>query len=66
MLTGLACRLHRPTAYGWQTRGESSLTDIVLLYLAAKLLLKVSPSTSVHTLLQSGKGTKFLDRRCPV
>jgi hypothetical protein len=34
------------------------LTDIVLLKLAAKLLLRVSPPTLVHTLLLSDKGTE--------
>jgi hypothetical protein len=29
----------QPTTYGWQTRGQSPLNDIVLLYLAAKLVL---------------------------
>jgi hypothetical protein len=38
MWIGLACRLHHPTACGWQTRVQSTLTDTVLLCLAAKLL----------------------------
>jgi hypothetical protein len=33
------------------------LTDIALVYLAAKLFLKVSPPTPIHTLLLSSKGT---------
>jgi hypothetical protein len=60
MWTGPACRLHYPTSCGWQTRGQSPLTDTILHYFAAKLLLKVSLPTLVHTLLLSGKETKFL------
>jgi hypothetical protein len=46
----------------WQTRGQSPLTDIVLLYLAAKLVLKLSPPMLVDTLVLSGKGAESLDR----
>jgi hypothetical protein len=46
-----------PTACGWQTRVQSPLTNIVLLCLATKLLLRVSPPMSVHTLLLSDKCT---------
>jgi hypothetical protein len=42
------------------------LTDIVLLYLAVKLLLGVPPPTMVHILLLSNKGTKSLDRCHPI
>jgi hypothetical protein len=38
------------------------LTDIVLLYLATKLLLKVLPPAPVHMLLLPSKGTESLDR----
>jgi hypothetical protein len=46
--------------------GQSPLTDIVLLYLVTKLLLKVSPPTPVHILLLSGKGTESSGRRRPI
>jgi hypothetical protein len=36
---GLSCSLRCPTAYGCQTRAQSSLSSIVLLYLVTKLLL---------------------------
>jgi hypothetical protein len=39
------------------------LTDVVLLYMTAKLLLMVPPHLPVHTLLLSSKGTESLDRR---
>jgi hypothetical protein len=38
------------------------LTDVVLLYLTAKLLLRVPPPLPIHTLLLSGKGTESPDR----
>jgi hypothetical protein len=37
---------------------QSPLTDTVLFCLAAELLLRVLPSTPVHTLLLSNKGTE--------
>jgi hypothetical protein len=37
---GLTCPLHHPTAYGCHTRAQSYLSDTVLLYLVAKLLLR--------------------------
>jgi hypothetical protein len=52
-----ASRLHRPTAYGRQTRAQSPLTNDVLLCLPTMLLLKVSPPMLARTLLMSGKGT---------
>jgi hypothetical protein len=50
----VSLHLHCPTAFGCQTRGQSPLTDIVLLYLAAKLLPRVMPPMPVHTLSLSG------------
>jgi hypothetical protein len=58
--------LHRPTGCGWQTKGQSPLTDTVLLYLVAELLLKVSSPMPVHILLLSGKCTESLGRHCPI
>jgi hypothetical protein len=37
---GLSCPLCHPTAYGCQTRAQSSLSGTVLAYLVAKLLLR--------------------------
>jgi hypothetical protein len=65
-VTGPACHLHGPTAYGWQARGQSPLTDTALLYLVAKLLLGVPPPMSIHIPLLSDMGTKSLDRCCPI
>jgi hypothetical protein len=59
---GAAWRLHRPTAYGCQAKAQSPLTNVVLLFLVSKLLLKVSPPMLAHTLLLSGKGAESLDR----
>jgi hypothetical protein len=66
MYVGPTCRLHHPSTCGWQTRGHSPLTDTVLHYLATKLLQRMSPPTSVHTLLLSGKGIESFDGHCPV
>jgi hypothetical protein len=38
------------------------LTDVVLLYLTAKLPLRVLPPLPVHTLLLLGTGTESPDR----
>jgi hypothetical protein len=64
-MTGSAYRLHHRTACGWQTRGggHNPLNDIVLLSLAAKIILRVSPPMPVHTLLLSNKETKSSDGR---
>jgi hypothetical protein len=35
---GLSCPLHRSTAYGCQTRVQSSFSDTILLYLVVKLI----------------------------
>jgi hypothetical protein len=41
---------------------QSPLIETIFLYLAAKLLLRVSSPTPVHTLLLLGKGTESLNR----
>jgi hypothetical protein len=45
---------------------KSPLTDVFLLYLAAKLLLRVPPPMLACTLWLSGMGVKSLDRHYPI
>jgi hypothetical protein len=59
---GLSYHLRSPTAYGCQTRAQSSLFGTVLLYLVVKLLLRGPLPKRARMLRPSGWDSESFDR----